>query len=69
MTREEMEVDRYYDSMLDDYNEEEKVTLEEFNQMKELASRRQAQLEEIMKYIRNNDCAGAYEFLVSEGIV
>lgn len=40
MTREEMEVDRYYDSMLDDYNEEEKVTLEEFNQMKELASRR-----------------------------
>lgn len=68
MTREEMDVDRYYDSMLEKHYEEEKVPLEEFNEMKELADRRQAQLETVLEYIRQNDCAGAYEFLVSEGI-
>lgn len=61
--------DRYYDEMFERYNEDSTVSLEDYNQMKEIAATRLAQLQDVLEFIRNNDCAGAFEYLVSEGIV
>jgi len=64
----EINEDRYYDSLFEKYSEEDKVSLEDYNQMKEIAHKKQTQLQEVLEFIRKNDCAGAYEYLVSEGI-
>lgn len=60
--------DRYYDEMFERYNDDSTVSLEDYNEMKEIAAMRLAQLQDVLEYIRNNDCAGAYEYLVGEGI-
>lgn len=54
--------------MFERYNDNSTISLEDYNEMKEIAATRLAQLQDVLEFIRNNDCAGAYEYLVSEGI-
>lgn len=68
MTSEELDVDRYYESKLEESYEEEKVSITDYVEMKELAEKRLCQLLDVLDYIRNNDCITAYEYLVQEGI-
>ena len=69
MNREEMMCDRYYDSLYSKYEEEERIPISEYRELEGKYNELLYQMQDVIYYLRNNDIAGAYEYLKSEGLV
>ena len=65
----EINEDRYYDSLLAKYNEEAKVPFTDYQKLEEENEILKGQIKDIISYLQENDIAGAYEYVVKEGLV
>ena len=64
-----MMCDRYYDSLYSKYEEEERIPISEYRELEGKYNELLYQMQDVIYYLRNNDIAGAYEYLKSEGLV
>lgn len=69
MNKEEMMIDRYYDSLYSKYEEEEKVPLSDYQELGDRCDKLEHQIQDLIEFIRNNDIVGAYEYAVKENLV
>lgn len=69
MNREEILNDRYYDSLYSRYEDEATVSAEDYYKLKDKYDELLYQMQDVIFYLRNNDIAGAYEYLKGEGLV
>ena len=69
MTEDEIKQERYYEALESDYLEEAKVPLTDYNDLKEKYEKLKRQVADIISFIQGNDPAGAYEYVVGEGLV
>lgn len=65
----EINEDRYYDSLYEKYSEEAKVPYTDYRKLEEQLEICKGQIQDIANFIRNNDCPGAYEYLISEKLI
>lgn len=69
MNKEEILNDRYYDSLYSRYEDEAKVSAEDYYKLKDKYDELLYQMQDVIFYLRNNDIVGAYEYLKGEGLV
>lgn len=69
MNKEEMMIDRYYDSLYSQYEEEEKISMSEYRELGDRCDKLEHQIQDLLEYIKNNDISGAYEYAVKEKLV
>lgn len=69
MNKEEMMIDRYYDSLYAKYEEETKIPISEYRELGDRCDELERQIQELLEYIKDNDIAGAYEYAVKENLV
>lgn len=69
MNKEEYMVDRMYDAMYERYNEEATVSANDYYELKDKYDELLYQMRDVIYFLQQNDIAGAYEYLKSEGLV
>lgn len=69
MNKEEIDIDRHYDEELSKYQEVAKVPFSDYKDLEEKYDKLERQLKAILEFIGNDDCAGAYEYAFSEGLL
>lgn len=69
MNKEEIDIDRHYDEVFSKYQEEERVPFSAYRELEEKFEKLEGQVKDIIKFIQDNDPAGAYEYAVGEGLV
>lgn len=69
MNNDDYKIDQYYDSLYSKYEEEAKVSAEDYYNLERKYNELTYQLEDILYYIKENDPAGAYEYAKSVGLV
>lgn len=69
MNKEEMMIDRYYDELYSKYTEGAKVPYESYEELEEKYEHLKCIIKDVAIYLRENDPAGAYEYLKSEDLV
>lgn len=69
MNKDEMMIDRYYDELYSKYTEGAKVPYESYEELEEEYEHLKCVIKDVAIYLRENDPAGAYEYLKSEDLV
>lgn len=69
MNKEEMDVDRYYDSLYSKYEEEETVPASDYHDLEEKVRKLEGNIRDIIDLILNNKSPEAYEYAKREGLV
>jgi hypothetical protein len=69
MNKEEIDVDRYYDSLYSKYEEEATVSTSDYRDLEEKVKKLEGNIRDIINLILNNQPAEAYEYAKREGLV
>ena len=69
MNKEEMMIDRIYDDLYSNYMTRTKVPYESYEELEDKYEHLKCVLKDIEIYLRDNDPAGAYEYLKREDIL
>ena len=64
-----MDEDRYYDALQAKYEEEAKIPASDYYELKDKYDELLYQMQDVIYFLKQNDIAGAFEYLSSEGLI
>lgn len=68
MNKEEIEIDKHYNDLYEQYEDKVKIPFQDYRDLEDKYEHLQCQVKDIISYIEDDDIVGAYEYIVSEGL-